>query len=118
MALGRTEGPAVKPAFRAFVPAVSGEVWVVRPGAGHEDDTCGPDIPLLNPPDRCWKNTTIVDAFAADGRYLGAVEVPDELEHAPRPYLRGDMIVGVVQDEAGTIMVKRYRPVLPRQDER
>jgi len=28
------------------------------------------------------------------------------------------MIVGVVQDEAGTIMVKRYRPVLPRQDER
>jgi hypothetical protein len=116
------EIPAVKPAFQAFIPAASGEVWVVRAGAGYEDDTCEADIPMQGPPDRCWKETRIVDAFAADGRYLGAVEVPDELRLEPldrnrsepaRPYIHGDMVVGVVQDEVGTIMVKRYRLVLP-----
>ena len=120
------EIPAVKPAFQAFVPAVSGEVWVVRAGAGYEDDTCEPDIPMRDPPDSCWKETRIVDAFAADGRYLGEVDVPDELRLEPldrrrvepaRPYIRGDMVVGVVQDEAGTIMVKRYRLVLPGTEE-
>jgi hypothetical protein len=109
------EIPETKPAFSEFVPAVSGEVWVVRPGPGYEDTDCEPYGYGLEAPDTCWKETRIVDAFAADGRYLGAVDIPDELrlDAQRRPYIRGDMVVGVVEDDAGTIMVKRYRLVLP-----
>ena len=117
----RWDGPEIpdtKPAFTEFVPAVSGEVWVVRPGPGYEDTDCEPYGYGLEAPDSCWKETRIVDAFAADGRYLGAVDVPDELQldARPRPHIRGDMVVGVVQDEVGTIMVKRYRLVLPGEE--
>ena len=36
------EIPAAKPAFGAFVPALSGEVWVQRAGVGYEDTDCEP----------------------------------------------------------------------------
>ncbi len=114
------EIPAVKPAFGAFVPALSGEVWVQRAGAGYEDTDCEPYAYGLEAPETCWKDTRIVDAFAADGRYLGAVDVPDGLRLFetwgriwPWPYIHDEMVVGVVEDQAGTIMVKRYRLVLP-----
>jgi hypothetical protein len=95
------------------VPAVSGEVWVLRPGPGSQDTDCPADIPTRDPPETCWKDERIVDAFAADGRFLGSVALPDHLRLEPRPFIRADTVVGVVQDDAGTIMVKRYRVVVP-----
>jgi len=39
--------------------------------------------------------------------------VPEELSFEPMPYIRGHDVIAVVEDDAGTIMVKRYRLVLP-----
>jgi hypothetical protein len=62
----------------------------------------------------CWTDTTLLDVFDVEGRYLGPVEVPVGMRSSPAVlHVRGNQVVGVVEDEAGTIMVKRYRLVLP-----
>ncbi len=107
------EIPPVKPAFEEFVPAVTGVVWVVRPGPGYEDTTCEPITPMHEPPATCWKDARIVDVFGADGRLLGRVDLPPGIRVRPRPYVWRGGLIGVFQDDAGTIMVKRYRLALP-----
>jgi hypothetical protein len=52
----------------------------------------------------------IWDVFDRDGRYLGNVE---GLPVVSRPFINGDTVVAVALDDAGTVMVKRYRLVLP-----
>jgi len=110
--------PAHKPAFDFLLAARSGEVWVEREGPSERLPNCVDD-PLeagssaagANP---CWRSRYILDAFARDGRYLGEVETPSGLwGSALRLFIDGRMVVAVVEDEAGTIMVKRYRLVLP-----
>lgn len=111
------DGPEIsstKPAIQAFVPAVSGEIWVVRQGEGFEDDTCDADIPTQSPPSTCWKEKRLIDAFAVDGRYLGPIQAPDDLRVEPRPYIRDGLVIGVVEDDSGTTMVKRFRLEPPR----
>ncbi len=110
------EIPATKPAYTEFIPAVSGEVWVARPGLGYESTSCEPSSRTAEVPETCWKKARIIEAFGADGRFLGTIGVPEELRFYPRPFIRDDMVVGVVEDEAGTIMVKRYRLVLPGEE--
>lgn len=112
------EVPETKPAFTGFVPAVSGEVWVIRPGAGYEDTHCEADIPTREPPPSCWHDTRIVDVFGTEGRFLGTLNVPQELRLEPRPFVSNDTVVGIVQDDAGTVMVKRYRLVPSAQERR
>jgi hypothetical protein len=112
------EVPTTKPAYNQFVPALSGEVWVVRMGPGYEDFDCDPTSAMDEAPERCWKDSRIVDVFDADGRFSGAVDIPGELRFVPRPFIRDETVVGVVQDETGTIMVKRYRLVLPGEGKR
>jgi hypothetical protein len=107
------EVPATKPAYNSLVPAVTGEVWVVRPGSGYEDTSCDVDIPTKDAPERCWRDERIVEAFDAAGRFLGSIEVPVELRFEPRPHVSSDTIVGLVQDDAGTLLVKRYRLMAP-----
>ena len=104
--------PATKPAFERFIPSRSGEVWVVRPGPGVPVAGCNPEAdPDGNDLSPCWEQARIFDVFGADGRYLGTVDVPDELRLDPLPWIDGDTVVAVVEDEAGTIRVKRYRLV-------
>ena len=55
----------------------------------------------------------IVEVFDAEGRFSGPVDVPEEFRFEPRPFIRDEIVLGVVQDAAGTIMVKRYRLMLP-----
>ena len=110
--------PDTKPAYNMFVPAVSGEVWVVRNGpaspiSGCDEDTFEPSQQNTAP---CWREQRIVDAFGADGRYIGEGAVPEELSFEPMPYIRGHDVIAVVEDEGGTIMVKRYRLVLPGEE--
>ena len=62
---------------------------------------------------QCWVADTFLDAFAADGRYLGEVGLPPTAVLSMDVFIRGDMLVVPSSDEAGTIMVKRYRLVLP-----
>jgi len=58
---------------------------------------------------------TRIEVFGAEGRYLGEIEVPARFKIVPAPYIRGDQVIAVVEDDAGTIMVKRYRLILPRE---
>ena len=51
------------------------------------------------------------------GQFLGDLEVPDGFRWFPRPYITDDTVFAQFQDEAGTIMVKRYRLVLPGEGE-
>lgn len=112
------EMPASKPAFSGFIPAVSGEVWVRRPGPGELQAACvenpiqaGPEEASRAP---CWHDRTIIDAFGADGRYLGDIDVPAGLRPFPAVVsINGDHVVGVVEDDLGIVRVKRWRLVLP-----
>jgi hypothetical protein len=101
----------------------------VRSGPGEPVEGCSLDREAdawrldrdYNP---CWPSGFTVDAFGADGRYLGEVEMPQGLQMSrgqDRPYrpdlynlfVAGDVVLLVVEDDAGTIMVKRYRLALP-----
>jgi hypothetical protein len=111
------ETPAFKPAMSRLIGNADGSLWVVRPGPGVRADECAEaaaDIQqLMESP--CWTNSSILDAFGADGRYLGDIDVPTGLRFNPRPSVQDDRVVAVVEDEAGTIRVKRFRLVLPGQ---
>jgi hypothetical protein len=75
----------------------------------------------MNP---CWHDQPIFDVFGADGRYLGEAEAPEALAAAPsltamlrtQPFVDDRMLLAVVEDEAGTIVVKRYRLLLPGEE--
>ena len=62
----------------------------------------------------CWDNDNIVDVFGADGRYLGEVDLPDDVNpDASRFSVDDRRIVTLVEDANGVARVKRYRLVLP-----
>jgi hypothetical protein len=112
------EVPATKRSYMDVIPDQSGRVWVLRELAGERVDGCEPD------PDEfdgyvkrpCWRQPYALDAFGADGRFLGAIEVPAGMRVDIEPYIREDLMVAVSEDQAGTIMVKRYRLVLPAEE--
>jgi hypothetical protein len=56
------------------------------------------------------------DVFDSDGRYLGEVLLPDEIVLRVRPYIRDRDVIALAEDDAGTIMVKRYRLVLAGEE--
>ncbi len=122
-------GPPIrerKPAFDAFYASQDGRLLVRRKGEGERIETAecsdaptpnefiearrqGREIPT------CWRSPFIWDVFAADGRYLGGLDLPDMLVVAD-PFMSGETLVLAVEDDAGTIMVKRYRLVLPGEE--
>jgi len=116
------EIPEAKPAFTEFWPTVAGYIWVIRPGPGRRLPQCDPDADV-NDHDafqaaRCWGETEIVDVFSADGRFLGELDVPDEVNlRFAMPWVKGDTVIASLYDESGTIMVKRYRLVPPAEDD-
>ena len=71
----------------------------------------------------CWEDTFILDAFDQEGRYLGEIGIPPGATAAMLTFaqgymdrlavVRGDLVILREQDESGTVMVKRYRLVLP-----
>jgi hypothetical protein len=120
------EIPHTKPAFEAFHPGQTGRLLVSRKGPGEHVDT--PDcIDDPTPQDfldaqtdnrelvPCWRDPLIWDVFGPDGRYLGEIDIPDIILVAD-PFLAGETLLLVIEDEAGTIMVKRYRLVLPHEE--
>lgn len=113
--------PATKPAFEWLVPTAAGDLWVMRQGRAEPVPGCDPGDTVESSwgsptPIRCFETPWIVDAFDGEGRYLGEVRVPgDAFLSPPMTFIRGDMVVTVVQDEAGTDRVKRYRIVIPER---
>ena len=62
----------------------------------------------------CTDGTNVADLFDNDGAYLGSFEMPEGGTLGWGSYVDGDDIWMSVQDDMGTIMVKRYRLVAPR----
>lgn len=114
--------PDSKPAFRQLIGGKDGSIWVIRAGVGRRRADCAEGAvesrELIERP--CWQDGYIVDVFGPDGRYLGDVEMPEVFYSRTSPFLdldadaRASTLLTHVEDELGTIMVKRYRIVLPR----
>lgn len=111
--------PDHKPAFVAFLPARSGEIWVVRHGPVPPDACSLPPEEMAATQDpiaiqECMLGDLIVDVFDRDGRYLGNVEGFPYLLNMP--FVDGDTLVAAIQDDAGTVLVKRYRLMPPDRE--
>jgi len=107
-----------KPAFSYLIAAPSGEIWVMRLGKGERATDCI-EVPVESNyvearATPCWRDQVLLDVFDGDGRYLGDVSVPGN-QFSP-VHISGNMVLAVEEDEAGTIMVKRYRLVLPGEE--
>ena len=112
--------PDHKPAYFSIIPSLSGELWLTRFGpASPADCALTPEEmvdelrrgdPLAVQMPECLFGVKSFDVFDSTGRFLGSVE---DLPHFAKPFISGDTVVATAQDEAGTIMVKRYRLVLP-----
>jgi len=107
--------PEHKPFFEELYADVNGRIWVRRLGPGVHAGECdeNPD-PAPAPQIRyCWQDTVIFEVFEAAGRFLGEVELPQAVRFSTKPFISDDTIILALEDETGTIMVKRYRLVLP-----
>jgi len=108
--------PETKPFFGGFYADPAGVLWVRRLVRTESVNDCdaSPAVALAeNRPARpCFREIEGFDVFAADGRYLGQVEMP-LVDLVEQPTIDGDTLVLAMEDDAGTIMVKRYRLVLP-----
>jgi hypothetical protein len=67
---------------------------------------------------RCWTDRLTLDAFGADGRYLGEVQPPAGLGRSDLMVIDDRRVIAAIEDPDGTLMVKRYRLVLPGEGER
>ena len=107
--------PSTKPAFSAFVPAMSGAIWVRRPGPGRRLQNCDLEAETADEffGRPCWDELTLVDVFGDDGRFLSTLAMPEGLSEYPIPYIDGNVVIAVVEDELGTVLVKRYELVRP-----
>lgn len=82
--LDNSQIPDHKPAYRWLLPTQSGETWLRRLGSSEPIAGCAGDplevgwAPAQENP--CWRDQIIIDAFDGEGRYLGDVEVPEELK--------------------------------------
>lgn len=105
--------PDYKPAYYSFYPTQGNQVLVVREGPSRLVEGCdvnfdlneGPQEPCYTP-DRAW------DMFDLEGNYLGEVLRPD-VGRLFLPFWRDDILLLVVEDELGTMTVKRFRFQLP-----
>jgi len=113
--------PEHHPAFGALVATTGGEFWVARFGPSRRVADCveeplaegiDPDSVFEN---ACWRDVLVLDAFDQEGRYLGEIDTPVNMQlDEPRlTHVVGDRVIGVEMDDFGLFMVKRYRLVLP-----
>jgi hypothetical protein len=111
----RREVPRFKPAYAQFIPDESRRIWVRRQGPGINVEGCDENPADSSEFERnpCWEDSFLFDVFDLSGRYLGEVEIPDGLLPRPEPFIEGDMVVALLQDDDGVQFVKRYRLSLP-----
>lgn len=101
--------PDVKPAYRTVSVAADGQIWVhlYQPGERiavepDEDANRPPGVPA---PIR-WREPSVFDVFEPDGRYVGAVRIPERVRVA---FMRGDHIWAIARGEFDEQYIKRYR---------
>jgi len=117
-----SEIPRHHPAYTDFILADDGQIWVTRFAAPLrrtdcvEDPLAAEDGGSSAAQNGCWQYTYVLDAFDAEGRFLGEIEAPPDM--APftgYTHVAGDRVIGVAMDDWGTPMVKRYRLELPER---
>ena len=104
------EIPAQKGAYEAIAPTVDGSYWVIRPLAGEPIDGCDNQPADYNGyvERPCWRQPHAADIFDIEGRFLGAVPMPDGIRYHVRPFIRGDMVIALLEGADGVLYVKRY----------
>jgi len=111
------EIPEYKPAYYSFYTTQGNRVLVVREGPSHLVDGCDPYFDLNEgPQDDCYRPERTWDMFDLEGNYLGEVIRP-RFARLFLPFWRDDALLLVVEDELGTVMLKRFRFELPADAE-
>ena len=109
--------PGQKPAYEGLFVGTDGRIWASRIVGTERLEDCDEDP--INPVGRvartCWRQLYGYDVFDADGRYLGAVDVPGE-RRLINPVMHGDHVIGYIEDDEGIGRVKRFRLALPGAD--
>lgn len=103
--------PPHKAPYERFLPAQSGELWVVREGRAERVTPCTEEPLPDETIDPCWTPRWTAEVFGSDGRFLGPVALPPELGSLARATVVGDAVWAPIVDELGTITVRRYRVV-------
>jgi hypothetical protein len=103
----------VKPVYQSITATPDGRLWVrlhtravkTEPSA---TEPARPSVPGQKPPPppRLWREPVVYDVFEPDGRYLGAVAVPDRVTLF---VMRGDRAWGVAKGESDEEYIVRYR---------
>ena len=104
--------PMTKPAYYAFLGDNYGRIWVQRIIRTDTPPNCEPDATVIDGRDSpsCWRDVLGFDVFDEQtGKFLGQVEQPADIRRRPPPAFLQDAILAVVEDDTGTVMVKRYR---------
>jgi len=108
-----SEIPDYKTAYYAFYPTRGNRLLVVREGPSHLVEGCDPTFDLNEgPADDCYRPERVWDMFDLEGNYLGEVIRP-QFARLWTPFWGDDLLLLVVEDEIGTVMVKRFRFRLP-----
>jgi hypothetical protein len=97
----------VKPVYRKLAAAEDGRIWVQRHTTARRIESA-PDPSTPNAPTEDWVEPQVHDVFEPDGRYLGAVAVPDG---ATLHVMAGDRVWGTVFGDSGEQYVVRWRVV-------
>jgi hypothetical protein len=109
------EIPEHKRAFESIFGDRTGRILLFREGASHRVEGC--EIDFTEPGSsfpQCWRTEYFWDVFDNEGIFLGRVESP--VGWVGTPFIRDDLWLIRTEDEAGTVMVKRYRLVLPERE--
>ena len=108
--------PATKPAYSGIIASRDGRVFVQPASEITVNDECmdpnltNDDLSGMD----CTSGATYGDVFDSDGAFLGTFEIPNGANFGWGTYIDGNSIWTSLEDEMGTVMVKRYRLVAPR----
>lgn len=80
--------PSTRPAFSRLLAGADGSIWVFRhtPATEEPNPAWDPDEPDRGFPTR-WRTPVVVDVFDEDGRFLGPVRVPDDVQLFAGPFV-------------------------------
>jgi hypothetical protein len=105
--------PATKPYFSGILTGAGGRIWVLREGEAYEFDDQDYDPTEPYDTEIRWRQERVADGFTSDGRFLGSVRMPRDLDWRVPPVLRADTMWAVARDELGVQRIRRYELVFP-----
>jgi hypothetical protein len=102
--------PATKPLLSGVFAGTDRRIWAQlhQPGVRVADEGRGPG-PDGRAPVPQFREPAVFDVFEADGRYLGRVSAPEDLQAYPRPVFGPDHVWATVRDDLGVQYLVRYR---------